>query len=268
MLAIADRVAERFPDIITPANQLTTLVAADLQVMLGAAPETATNEVVMAWAAGLGSARAVAATEPLFSAAESHLRRRGHAGDVAVDATQAARVLLLLGDDRPPEIFSFAGRGALGAFVRVVCVRQALRQTRDTKRRAVLFDELHTHASDGNDPELDVLRDRYREQVDRAMIEAWANLSKHDRFVLSLHLHAKHSVSEIANVYGIHRVNAARKLAAARTALIRATRVLLQGELGVSSATASSVLRLVPFGLSVGQLAPATDLQHPDRRTT
>ena len=142
--------------------------------------------------------------------------------------------------------------------IRVVCVRQALQQARDAKK-TVDFDELSATALDTG-PELELLRSTYREQVDRAMTGAWAQLSKHDRFVLSLHLHAKHSISEIAKVYGIHRINAARKLAAARTALIHGTRRLLQGELGVSSTTASSVLRLTSFGLSVNQLSPATDV--------
>lgn len=267
-LAIVDRVAASFADIITPASRLSTLVAGDLQATFGRVPDATANEIATAWAAGLGSPRAIAALESLFTAADAHLRARGHAADVAVEATQRARIILLTGDAAPPAIFAFAGRGALGAFVRVVCVRQALQQARDTKRRAVIFDELRAHASDGSDPELDVLRGQYREQVDRAMLDAWAKLSRHDRFVLSLHLHARHSISEIATVYGIHRVNAARKLAAARTALIQTTRLLLQDELGVSSATASSVLRLTPFGLSVGQLAPATDVGRALRRDT
>lgn len=157
-------------------------------------------------------------------------------------------------------LFTFTGRGALGAFVRVVCVRHALQYARDAKR-SVVFDELSATALEASGPELDQLRHTYRDQVDRAMIDAWAQLTKHDRFVLSLHLHAKHSVAEIAKVYGIHRINAARKLAAARTALIHATRRLLQGQLGVSSTTASSVMRLTSFGLSIRQLPPATDVR-------
>ncbi len=269
-LAVVARVTARYPDIITLAPRLETLVAPDLQDQVGAAADAGANvaidELVMAWATGLGSVRAIRALEPLFGAAEEHLRGRGHAADVAAEAVQRARVILMIGDRGPPAVFSYAGRGALGAFVRVVCVRQALQQARATKRRAVVVDELRPYDSVGSDPELDLLRSEYRDQVNRAMLDAWTQLSRHDRFVLSLHLHARHSISEIATVYGIHRVNAARKLAAARTALLQATRVLLQGTLGVSPATASSVLRLTPFGLSVSELAPATDVLRALRR--
>ena len=255
-LVAGDRVAKTFTDIITPTDQLVSLISADTRAQLAAAPDAALADVVLAWAAGLGSARAIAELERLFTAAEAHLRGRGYAPHVAGEATQRARVALLTG---ATTIFTFSGRGALGAFVRVVCVRQALQLTRDAKRTAVVFDELC--APEANTPELDLLRNTYRNEVDQAMTGAWAQLSRHDRFVLSLHLHAKHSVSEIAKVYGIHRINAARKLAAARFALIHATRRLLQGELGVSSTTASSVLRLTSFGLSVNQLPPATDVR-------
>ncbi len=238
-----DRIVETYPDIITPADRLASLVVDH------------TPDVILAFAAGLGSSRALAELELLFTAAEAHLVRRGYALDVAAEAVQRARVALLTGEHT---IFTFTGRGALGAFLRVVCVRHALHQVRDAKK-TVDFDELSATSLDTG-PELELLRSTYREQVDRAMTGAWAQLSKHDRFVLSLHLHAKHSVSEIAKVYGIHRVNAARKLAAARTALIHGTRRLLQGELGVSSTTASSVLRLTSFGLSIHQLPPATDV--------
>ena len=252
-VAIVQRIGEAYPDIIARADELRGHASTELEVA-----EAALADVLRAWAAGLGSARAIAELEPLFVAAEAHLRARGHASDVAAEAAQRARVSLLTGERK---IFTYAGRGALGAFVRVVCVRQALQHARDASRRAVMFDELQLHASDASDPELEVLRGHYREQVDRAMIDAWGQLSRHDRFVLSLHLHAQHSVAELAVIYGIHRVNAARKLAAARTSLLRITRDLLQSELGVSSATASSVLRLTSFGLSVGQLAPATNVQ-------
>lgn len=240
------RVVERFPDISTAADQLVSLVATDAQL---------TAEVVLACAAGLGSPRALVELEPVFVAAEAHLRGRGYPFDVSAEATQQARVALLTGRRT---IFTFTGRGALGAFVRVVCVRHALQHARDAKRAPIAFAEL---GSEPSSPELELLRNVYRDQVDRAMTGAWAQLAKHDRFVLSLHLHAKHSISEIAKVYGIHRVNAARKLASARTALIQATRNLLQGELGVSAATASSVLRLTSFGLSVDRLPPSTDVR-------
>ncbi|CAN5686144.1 hypothetical protein BH11MYX1_BH11MYX1_46430 [soil metagenome] len=251
-LVVVERVGAEFPDILTATDQLASLVSPET-----VAETVDSRDVVVAWAAGLGSPRAIAELERLFVAAEHHLRGRGYPSDAAAEATQRARVGLLTGT---PTIFTFTGRGALGAFVRVVCVRHALQHARDAKR-GIVFDELRATALETSGPELELLRNTYRDQVDRAMTGAWAQLSKHDRFVLSLHLHAKHSVSEIAKVYGIHRINAARKLAGARTALIHATRRLLQGELGVSSTTASSVLRLTSFGLSVGQLTPATDVR-------
>ncbi|HEY4058360.1 MAG TPA: sigma-70 family RNA polymerase sigma factor [Kofleriaceae bacterium] len=248
METLLARIAERFPDIRIPASQLLSMVSAETKAEL-----SDSDEVALAWAAGLGSERAMAEIEPMFVAAGRHLRARGHAPDVAVEAAQSARVALLTGE---PAIFKFSGRGALGAFVRVVCVRHALQHVRHAKRDDV-FEQLTTSALETG-PELDLLRNTYREQVTRAMVSAWAQLAKHDRFILSLHLHAKHSVSQIANVYGIHRVNAARRLAGARTALVRATRDVLRSELRVSPATVSSVLRLTSFNLSAGDLAPAS----------
>ncbi|HEY4180819.1 MAG TPA: hypothetical protein VGM90_28435 [Kofleriaceae bacterium] len=248
MERLVARVAETFSDIRSSTSQLLSMVSAETQAEL-----TESDDVVLAWAAGLGSERAIAQIEKLFVVATAHLRARGYAADRAAEATQAARVALLTGN---AGIFRYSGRGALGAFIRVVCVRHALQHARHEKRDDVL-EHLATSALETG-PELDLLRNTYRDQVTSAMVAAWAQLSKHDRFILSLHLHAKHSVSQIANVYGIHRVNAARRLAGARTALVRATRDLLRSELRVSPDTVSSVLRLTSFNLSAADLAPAT----------
>jgi hypothetical protein len=53
------------------------------------------------------------------------------------------------------------------------------------------------------------------------------------------------AVEEIARVYGLHRANATRRLAAARASLIANTRACLRERLAVGDETLDSILRVV-----------------------
>ena len=93
------------------------------------------------------------------------------------------------------------------------------------------------------------------------MLAAWRALPRHDRFVLSLELHGRMSIDSIATLYGIHKVSAARKLARSRAALLSEVRERLRDRLGASPDTVDSVLRLVTFPVSPGDLEPATGVR-------
>ncbi|MFT3696575.1 MAG: hypothetical protein QM831_25775 [Kofleriaceae bacterium] len=176
--------------------------------------------------------------------ARGHLIARGFPAWLADEAIQQVRIALVVDG----AIARYAGRGTLAAFVRVVAVRFALKiQPRDV--------ELEELAADAPTPELVTLKATYGPVVRDAMKTAWRELPAHDRFMLSLELHRKMSIGEIAALYQIHNVSAARKLARSRGVFLDAVRARLATELRGSLDTVDSVLRLISFPASPSDLA-------------
>lgn len=205
--------------------------------------------------AAAGDAAALAALEAgPFAAARAHLRARGFADWIVDEAMQQTRIALLVADDGPPGIARYAGTGALSAFVRVVAVRFALKATPAHADEAIV-DQLDSSLPT---PELATLKATYGSLVRDAVLAAWRALPRHDRFVLSLELHGRMSIESIAALYNLHKVSAARKIARSRAVLLGEVRDRLRAQLGASPETVDSVLRLITFPISPGDLAPAT----------
>lgn len=213
------------------------------------------EDLALARAAATGDATAITALESgAFDSARRHLQARGFASWIVDEAMQQTRIALLVAEDGEAGIARYAGRGPLAAFVRVVAVRFALKVTpaNDDVRVA---DQLEGSAAT---PELASLKSTYGSLVRDAVLEAWRALPAHDRFVLSLELHGRMSIQGIAELYGVHKVSAARKLARSRGVLLAEVRERLRTRMGSSAETVDSVLRLVTFPISPSELAPAT----------
>lgn len=243
---------------------LSTTQKAALQQMLEAqtAPLAAAHVAVvgLAWAAGLGEPTALADFDREFIAvAQKQLAARGLPHAQLEEAAQLSRIRLFVNKDTnaQPAIFQYYGRGPLLAFVRTTMMRQALRLL-PTPRECTVSQTLV--AAPTHDHELALLFHQHGQHVQAAIDAAWRQLAKHDRFVLSLVMHAQFATAQIATLYGIHPASAARRLASARTALLAATKLRLRETLQASDATVESVLRSLAPALSVGDLAPATGI--------
>ncbi|MGE0869065.1 MAG: hypothetical protein AB7P03_10890 [Kofleriaceae bacterium] len=215
------------------------------------------DDWALAWAAAAGDREACTQLEAgALARARIHLRGRGFADWIADEAIQQTRIALLVSDHgRTPGIGRYAGTGPLAAFVRVVAVRFALKAMPSHGDQAIL-DQLDHAATPA--PELAALKTTYGALVREVVLDAWHALPAHDRFVLSLELHGRMSIENIAKLYAIHRVSAARKLAASRAVLLDGVRARLRDRMGASAETVDSVLRLVTFPVSPTDLPPAT----------
>lgn len=210
------------------------------------------DDLALARRAAHGDQAAIAALETgPFAQARAHLAARRFPAWVADEAMQQTRIALLVADEGPPGIARYAGRGPLAAFVRVVAVRFALKAA-PAHDEAAVVDQLQ---GDAVTPELASMKTTYGPQVREAVLDAWRALAPHDRFVLSLDLHKRMTVQEIATLYGVHAVSAARKLARSRSALLDGVREMLRARLGASADTVDSVLRLVTFPIAPSDLA-------------
>jgi RNA polymerase sigma-70 factor, ECF subfamily len=161
------------------------------------------------------------------------------------DVLQEVRRLLLVGEGaKPPVIAQYGGRGPLVHWLRVVACGTAVdhqRRTDRLERHPRTFDEEHTF----EDPELEFLRKRYRDDFQAAFRDAWDALGSSERGLLRWHYRNSMSIDALATVYRVHRATAARKLARARSHLLDGIRRSFGDRLHLSPTELDSLIRVV-----------------------
>ncbi len=175
------------------------------------------------------------------------------ASDEAVDEMlQTLRVKLLTPVRGAPKLASYEGRSALRSWLRVVSVRTALNSRRDEKSRALepLLDERLTQ--DGAvDPELDLLRLKYKPAFEQALQEVVKALPSKDRLLLRMRFLENLSVARIATMQGVHRSTVARRLATLLESCATQTRARVTEVASLTQTEQDSLLRLLETGLGV-----------------
>lgn len=149
--------------------------------------------------------------------------------DMAKDEVlQQLRVRLLVKDgDTPARIEQYTGRGSLRGWTRMAVLRAIKDDRRARARRGQaheLAEDLLRDPAALADPEMDRIRASYGAEFRAAFASAVARLSSESRRLLRQHhLHGL-TLDALAQIYGIHRVTAARRLAKARADLLADTR--------------------------------------------
>ena len=213
-------------------------------------------------AAARGDHAALAAIEELLSEVPRHVSRIAQ-GSADADAIRQHVRAALLGASSGSATYS--GRGPLRGWIRVSAVRGALNQRRAearARRREVALPELTRAAAD---PELDLMKARYRPEVTRAVEDALRALAQDRRTVLRLHYDDELTIDEIATLYAIHRSTAARWISESRTFILDETKRLLRERLRGTPSEIASILAIVKSDiwvsvsrlLSDAQLSPA-----------
>lgn len=165
------------------------------------------------------------------------------------EALQQVRERLLCVDSQPgedeqqqpaklPRIASYLGVGPLRRWVRAAALRVALnlrRSERSPLHQPSDPDVLAEVAATQLDPELALLKARYRPALKAAFAQAVASLSSRERNVLRLHLIERLPAEQIGQVYGVHRVSVARWLGQLRQQLLQQTRKHLHKSLSLSA---------------------------------
>jgi RNA polymerase sigma-70 factor (ECF subfamily) len=210
-------------------------------------------ELWLAYACANGESKAIAALEAEFFPEILHAVRGMGSGAVADDLEERLRRDLFVGETgRTPKIAEYAGRGPLRKWLRVVALRLALPMKQREDRERPLEDLPAEDARlAGGDPELDFLKERYREDFRVAFSSAIRQLPSEQAHLLRLHVTDRLSVDQIGTLYGIHRATAARRLAAARETLYRDTREALMKRLRVTRRELDSIMNLVRSHLDV-----------------
>jgi RNA polymerase sigma-70 factor (ECF subfamily) len=241
-----------WPALEVPADQFEVFLAERIDEGHGLS-ELVVADLYLACACQLRVSGAIAAFESYCkTAVDGAIARIGGAGAVADEARQIVRDLLFVGKDGSGAISSYSGRGSLRGWVRIVTVREALRLVRKASKDVavddeVMFDALAPTARD--DPKLEYLKTRYREQFRSSFRQAVADLPRRERTALKMSVLDGLSIDEIGTTFRVHRSTAARWLTRAREVLLDATRAHMMKELDITETDVDSVIRLIQSNL-------------------
>ncbi|MFZ5446282.1 MAG: sigma factor-like helix-turn-helix DNA-binding protein [Myxococcota bacterium] len=217
---------------------------------------TATEEELsLAIACAQGRPSALAEFDARFRDVVATAVRRLGDDDFGQEVAQLVRQRLLVGEGASsPRITEFGGRGSLSKFVQAVALRTAL-NLRTARARHVGHedpdDALLELPAKENDPELELLKLRYRAEFKAAFAAAMAELEPELRAALR-HVYLDGlTLAELGRLYDWSVPTASRRVAAARTAVLEGTRRHLAQRLSLAAHEVDSVLRLIESRLSV-----------------
>lgn len=186
-------------------------------------------------------------------ALDPHLRKLGLEPAAIEDVKQTLLRQLLVGQDGPPRLLQYDGRGALGAWLRVSAVRLGLKVLRSRKKTDLLGDEdakLEAVASSA-DPESSYMKEAFREIFREAFKEALATLEPKERNIVRQSLIDGLSIDELGELYGVHRATAARWLHAAKERIMLETRARFAHKSRASQTECDSMFRMISSHLDL-----------------
>ncbi|HLK92528.1 MAG TPA: hypothetical protein VKZ18_21710 [Polyangia bacterium] len=151
---------------------------------------------------------------------------------------------------RRAKIVRFNGRGTLAGFVGTAAKRIALRMTASSKRfqgEAELVEQF----SQFNEQETTLMKVRYRETFNRALVIALRQLEKHDRLVLRMNLVERVSTTKIAALYKVSQPTVSRWIQRAARNIFATVKDLVCEELDIDTRELESLLLLVRSQIEV-----------------
>ena len=189
-------------------------------------------ELYLAVACARGDRAAIAAFDRNYLAVVPQALARMQLPAATVDDVRATvRDKLLLPDgDRPPRVVEYAGRGRLKGLVQVTATRTAIDRIRHEEKEVELPAGRDLTAS--ADVTLSLIKAQYREAFAAGFKQAVASASRRDRNLLRLHFLGGMTLDQLAQMYGVHRATVVRWLAAARAAVLDATRAHIAASIG------------------------------------
>lgn len=244
-----------WPDVAVDEAWFAAVIArrlpADVEPLAGLAG-LRVPDLYLACACVRGQADALRAFERSFGDQLAAAARRG--GATAPDEVVARlRERLLVGPDA--KLADYAGAGPLARWLKIAAQRLAIDMGRSDRVRgndpASRGDGELVDRIGSEDPELQLLKDRYREAFREAFSRAMAALTPRARTMLRLHLIHGLSIDEIAPMHDVHRATAARWLAAARAEVLEGSRARLGELLAADAREVESIMHLIASRLDV-----------------
>ena len=214
-------------------------------------PTVAVEDLYLAYACSTGDSRALAAFERTYAAPVlEKADKMKSAGVTADEVRQHVWHKLFVGLRGPAKIGDYTGRGPLLGWLSVITARTAIDLGRSAGSTAPKdLGQGLLDASD--DPELQYLKQHYREAFEVALHEAVESLTAKQRNLLAYSLIEGLDTNQIGRLYDAHRTSVGRWLAQARQELLAKTHRALMQRLSVSRDDVDSIMRLIGSRLDV-----------------
>ncbi len=252
--AILERARQAWPgvslDAATYLRYLGERLAAD-EEPTRALDRLHTADLYLACACVHGAAGAADAFEQALARVERAVRRVDSSDVLLDEVKQLLRRRLLWGDDGHPRIREYEGRGPIGGWLRAAAIRGALNLRRGVQTAGAGDERLLDQSLPAADPELDIIKIRYREDLAECFRAALAALSAKERNMLRLYLVNGAGVEEIAGYMKVHRTTVTRWIGQCRRALSEDTRRRLRARLRLSKNEAESLIRVLQSQMDI-----------------
>jgi RNA polymerase sigma-70 factor (ECF subfamily) len=222
------------------------------------------TDLYLACALSKGLPAAVAAFEGAYGGmVAAFVARIDRAPAFVSEVMQLVRQRVFVGTvDAPPRIQGYAGRGPLAGWVGIAAQRIALDLVDKEKvearaRERAVADEIGAEL----DPELQYIKERYRDAFERAFARAVEELGSRDRALLRLQIAGGLTLDQIGTMYKVNASTVSRWIAGVRTALLAETERLLRAELSLSPPEFTSLARVLAsqMDISVSRLLVERD---------
>ncbi len=195
------------------------------------------DDLYLAYCCSTGDRAAIAAFDARHGGdIAAALRRVRTDRDLRDDARQILYDRLFVGTSgHGAKIANYGARGPLRLWLRVTVVRIGLELV-DSHGREVQADddELLALPAAADDPEIGYLKQLYRKEFEEAFVAAVATLDRGQRTLLMQYHVDGLTIDQLGALYRVHRVTAARRVARAREALVKATRRQVERRLELS----------------------------------
>lgn len=254
LVDVAERARNAWPDLavdhVALSGHLGAVCPAQMSTSAFLAAVNA-EDVALAYACASGDRAALDAFTRRF---DRDLRmvfaqRRGNKPPFD-EYAQVVRTRLLTGER--PRIAEFAGIGELKNWLRVAASRVLVDLQRGLPGAGHLDEEAALAVpTPDDDPETEYLKRLYRAEMKSAFERAVEDLTAVERNCLRDYYARGLTIDQLAAARGIHRATAARRVAHARSAVLRHTRQQLMQRTQMSQDELASVVRLIESQLYV-----------------
>jgi RNA polymerase sigma-70 factor (ECF subfamily) len=164
---------------------------------------------------------------------------------------QLRHKLFVSAEGKPPHIADYAGLGSLEQWLRSAAIRTAL----NVRKVAARERDCPPGGLEAGllpvDPDLDLIKSKYRNDFEAAFRAALGALTRRDRILLRFSVVDQLSISQIGAIYHVDRSTVARWLAQARQQLLEDTKRGLKVRLKVSQSELHSLVALLQSQLNV-----------------
>jgi RNA polymerase sigma-70 factor (ECF subfamily) len=245
-----------WPGVALAADEFCAYVGARVPVTVESVEAVAAlrlEELYLACACVAGDAAALALVEarylPLVGGALARMQL-GHAGVDEVKQRLRRRVFAREGA-KEPKIAAYGGRGDLGAWLRAIGIRIAVKLLREEQGQPRPDEERVARVAGDANAEMRYFKSHYRPLFREAFADALAALPADDKELLREYYAGGLTIAEMAARRDAHRVTVSRWLDAIRHRLLERTRRGLMQRVRVSQGECDSIMRMVQSQLDL-----------------